>query len=434
MKKSLLLVSALFSSTILYAQLKVNEDGNLMLGYDISQNPVSAFSIGSKGHPLYQMYVQTNELHPFGLYVVNDVAQKAHTGLCVISAESENNPATSIKTVNYATDGNFSVGIESEIRGTPAQAVALSGIIRPTMENGIAVYGGVGMKKTIHYPGTFAGYFFGDILTTGNIYGKLLSNYPITLSQASNTDYSDRNNITKIEESSPIIDKLSNLKILSYQEQTNQTLGLSDAVNSNNDQTSYSYDTFNTGTIPSSDEINTYEDNNNTVCESMSDTRYFLDINTLSEYFPEFVYHDKVGNIRIDYVGMIPLLVKSIAELREYIYNLELNHKIINKSNQETTSNIKNITSNTSTEIELKQNIPNPFNTSTKIPITLPENVKDASICIYDLSGKLIKKISIKERGLVQININAQDFYHGVFLYSLITDGRCIDTKKLIIM
>jgi len=81
----------------------------------------------------------------------------------------------------------------------------------------------------------------------------------------------------------------------------------------------------------------------------------------------------------------------------------------------------------------LFQNVPNPFNEVTRIEYFLPEKALSSSIMIFDLQGTLIKTFSFLTPGHHHIAISAKELMPGMYLYSLIFEGREIDTKKMIL-
>ena len=81
----------------------------------------------------------------------------------------------------------------------------------------------------------------------------------------------------------------------------------------------------------------------------------------------------------------------------------------------------------------LFQNIPNPFNVNTEIKYFLPENTTSASINIYDLNGRPVKKIDINETGMSKITIHGAELKPAMYLYALIADGIEVDTKRMIL-
>jgi len=81
----------------------------------------------------------------------------------------------------------------------------------------------------------------------------------------------------------------------------------------------------------------------------------------------------------------------------------------------------------------LLQNAPNPFNRSTRISYTLPENYKQAALEITDMNGKLIKKVNLTSMRGAPVTIEGGELPAGTYLYSLIVDGERTATKKMVL-
>ena len=81
----------------------------------------------------------------------------------------------------------------------------------------------------------------------------------------------------------------------------------------------------------------------------------------------------------------------------------------------------------------LYQNKPNPFTFDTDINFFVPDEIVEAVICVYDLQGIQIKRISIENRGHSNIKIFGSELQPGMYLYTLIADGQEIDTKRMIL-
>ena len=75
----------------------------------------------------------------------------------------------------------------------------------------------------------------------------------------------------------------------------------------------------------------------------------------------------------------------------------------------------------------LYQNSPNPFSEQTEIRHSISNNTISAYIYIFDMQGKL------NYFGNGFININRYQFEPGMYLYSLIIDGKEVDTKRMIL-
>ena len=168
----------------------------------------------------------------------------------------------------------------------------------------------------------------------------------------------------------------------------------------------------------------------------------------LQKVFPELVYADKDGILSIDYIGLIPILVESIKELSnkhvtDSLNFISLQYKLSDLENrisqccdQTTLKSVQSITNILESPLALPalyQNTPNPFNQNTTIAYYLPVNVKTANLYIYNMQGVQIKIIPINDRANGNIVINGNELIPGMYLYSLIADGKEVDTKRMIL-
>lgn len=79
---------------------------------------------------------------------------------------------------------------------------------------------------------------------------------------------------------------------------------------------------------------------------------------------------------------------------------------------------------------QLLQNRPNPFSESTIIEVELAEDVQNAQILVTNLSGKPIQEKQIEGN---QIEFTKAELGTGLFLYSLVVEGKLIATKKMLV-
>jgi hypothetical protein len=156
--------------------------------------------------------------------------------------------------------------------------------------------------------------------------------------------------------------------------------------------------------------------------------------------------------LAINYTGLIPYLIGAIQEqqlsidslhiqLSEVVTEINLccslglrmrdpeNIDLGKEENKRTHIKIELADLNT---IILDQNSPNPFSEETFINYTIPKDVLKATIMIYDNSGQVLKTVTISERGKGQLHIYAEKLSSGIYSYSLIADGKTIDTKKMV--
>ena len=65
--------------------------------------------------------------------------------------------------------------------------------------------------------------------------------------------------------------------------------------------------------------------------------------------------------------------------------------------------------------------------------MTIPENVGFATVMIYNLEGKQMKNVQVRDRGQVSVKISGSELSAGMYLYALIADGKVVDTKRMIL-
>jgi hypothetical protein len=80
----------------------------------------------------------------------------------------------------------------------------------------------------------------------------------------------------------------------------------------------------------------------------------------------------------------------------------------------------------------LQQNVPNPFKENTTIKYILPESYMKAQLLFNNSQGKLIQSVELTGSGEGQLNVFADDLSSGIYTYTLVIDGKIIETKKMI--
>ncbi len=141
----------------------------------------------------------------------------------------------------------------------------------------------------------------------------------------------------------------------------------------------------------------------------------------------------------MNYMGFIAILTKGMQEQQHMIETQQqqidelkalvgnspaLQNNGSNKSQTSVVLSDKNV-------VVLNQNTPNPFAEQTVITYNLPDNTGFAQIIFYNNVGQLIKVVDIKEKGKGQLNVFADDLSNGIYTYSLVVDGKVIDSKKM---
>jgi hypothetical protein len=162
---------------------------------------------------------------------------------------------------------------------------------------------------------------------------------------------------------------------------------------------------------------------------------YGLIAQDLQKLYPDLVYEDNNGYLSVNYIGIIPLLIQSIKELKAEVETLSPGNANPSAPSKASaiipTPDISE--TNTLTYPVLEQNIPNPFNAATSIGFSVPTTVVTANIYVYDMNGVQLKSFAISERGKGTVTIQGSEFIAGMYLYALIADGKVFDTKRMIL-
>jgi Concanavalin A-like lectin/glucanases superfamily len=90
-----------------------------------------------------------------------------------------------------------------------------------------------------------------------------------------------------------------------------------------------------------------------------------------------------------------------------------------------------NVTLETKNNV-LEQNVPNPFTESTVIGYNIVSDFSKAVMIFSTINGETIKTVQLNNKGKGQINVAASFIAKGVYTYSLVVDGKVIETKKMI--
>ena len=160
-----------------------------------------------------------------------------------------------------------------------------------------------------------------------------------------------------------------------------------------------------------------------------SKVHHGLDAEQLEKLYPELVEKDKNGNYWINYIELIPILVKGINELSSELAELK---GASPKMARDMSTSIGEATTDVDV-VRMDQNTPNPFSESTVIKLNIPQSTTTANILIYDLNGKQIDKVSVDERGETNVTVYASNLESGMYIYSLILDGKVTVTRKMIV-
>jgi hypothetical protein len=189
----------------------------------------------------------------------------------------------------------------------------------------------------------------------------------------------------------------------------------------------------------------TFNTNENGSMNLPSGLQMGLSANDLEVVFPELVKEIKDMSLRmetekendvksyktINYLNLIPLLIAGVQEQQKQIDNQK---QMINELQTKLSVSTGVDQINFDFEnVKLEQNTPNPFNQETVIKYTLTAQINNAYIAVYDLSGKQITKFALDQKGSSSITITNDKLASGIYIYSIIADGKVLDSKRMIV-
>ena len=428
MKKTLFIAGMMLATVGAQAQLKVIENGNVMIGTTSNKGILTisspdtrsnAMTIGSGGYCIYAE--RSGAPYSTGQYLT-----------CIEGYNNVNSGRyhTAIKgSTYYPTARN--IGRAYGVMGMAANSTSgynygVFGSLAGD-QNGTGIYGTMQGDYGVNIDGQYAGYFNGNVRVTGILYAPVLT----TTAASSNIATAQ---IALAETSSTttqtVSDKLAQLSAVQYNISSPLPLARAPQSTSPTSVARSISDTLGIAVVdtvelayPSDIELQALEKNH-----------YGLMAAQLQQVYPDLVYENQQGDLCINYIEMIPLLVESIKELKAEIATLQSGNNggvvVMSRAIGGATS-VEEATALTIPM--LKQNNPNPFTENTVIEYTLPETVQTANIYIYDMNGSQIKQIALTERGEASITVNGGQLSAGMYLYSLIADGKVIDTKRMIL-
>lgn len=121
---------------------------------------------------------------------------------------------------------------------------------------------------------------------------------------------------------------------------------------------------------------------------------------------------------------------KENKELKDQIQ--KLNDAVFGNNLNDKPARFQDINSKFET-LYLGQNVPNPFDNSTIIPFSIPNDCHNASIVITEsITGEIVKTIPVS-CGEIQATVEVGSLKSGTYSYLLVIDGKIIDSRQMIV-
>ena len=387
MKRIITFILLTAAPTLIFAQLKVKSDGTVHIK-DTANYTASYMAVGDLSQTDYEY--------------------SGYMGIHALRYESiANRPAIAVfgegkKLSLLSNTSSFAIGVWGNAYGAaPGHNIGVLGTTNPdcvgvglyaTNEGDIAPYG--------HHPsGTYAAYFYGDTYLDGNITTSSLYNLSDIRLKKNIVPFAQSKNST-----SSVLESLQNLEVLEYNlESPSGRLSV---------------------------DVKDPKDNKLSELKAVEAKRrhYGVSAQELQKIYPDLVLEGQDGYLAVNYTELVPILIRSIQELKAELDEVRGG---TGAAQTRGTTSAGAITTAPTGNV-LYQNTPNPFKEQTVIRFSLADDAQDAAICIFDMTGKMLKKLPILS-GDTSVAVNGWELGEGMFLYTLIVNGREIDTKRMII-
>lgn len=407
---SMLMIASCFG--VANAQIVTDNNNNVGIHVPSGSSMNSYFSVNSLGTSDATSLIKTNsDIHRVGLYVIR----------------AGDNPKKNMYQVagQFTTDvfaSQFNIGVHARAisntslisgrtygvlafagNATPGYNYALFGCLNG-VNNGAGVYGSsYADDGGVELDGRYAGYFRGNVKATGTLTVPTINATTVTTP----SDYRLKENIKSL--SNGTLDNIMGMNVVEY---------------------NYISQTENNPCEP--DTLNGQSITQQKVSEIKSETAQQKHVGLIAQelqtMYPHLVVENEDGYLGINYMEIIPLLVSAVQELNtklEY-YENSVSHKIPSYKLADY-SDIDVICN------ALHQNEPNPFSETTHIKCDISKEVTSAMLYIYNMNGEQIDEYVISERGNTKVCIDGETLKPGMYLYTLITDGTIVDTKRMIL-
>ena len=422
MKKIIIAMALAFAATNINAQLVVDSLGRvgiktdsvksmLAIGTDGSDDSaIKCNAFGNKyGIYLYNLTNNTSVTHCANYHVRNSFGDCIGIKSRAYGCSNMSLLQSIIGLSGWAGTGHTCIGVFGGNGSLPTSSVNFAGVYGSQTASNPSFH-----TASYDYSGIYAGYFNGKVRVTNGIYATVLS--PTT-----STSPSGQNGTTILSDRESVTDKLRQVQALQFlrydpmQETNTSRTGLE------------GIDIDNMSPEELDSLMETMEDEEPE--HYLSPVQYGLDADQLKSVYPELVYEDANGNVSINYVEMVPLLVQCINELSAKVAELEGTSPRKAKAQptaiEETVSDVD--------MVRMDQNKPNPFSESTVITLNIPSSAQAANIYIYDMSGKQVQGLPVSERGETNITVYAFDLSAGMYIYTLVVDGKVAVTRRMIV-
>jgi hypothetical protein len=368
MKRQIFIIAgALLCSIQSFSQLRVYSNGNVGVKSTQTTSTIP-LSVGNKTYGSYYSF-NMSSTYPFS----SDKYNIGLEGFALRSTAGSTGRAIGVRGVAGNCTSGYNYGVLGALQGT---------------------YGGAGVfgsdSEVLGYDtgGKYAGFFHGDIKTTG-----------ATKIYLTNPHENNMTNTSAIQSALSIINAL-------------QTLQGSAVINTPD---------LDTMLVRGGEEEG----------QRVIVNHYAFVPGSIATLYPGLVQQDAAGDYYVNNTELIPVLVAAIQQL----YAMVSSSAMANPQDMEGGTDglaAAPVRQDAADGCRLWQNSPNPFSSSTVIRYSVPEGAGDAWLCLFDMKGTLLRQIRL-DAASGNVTLNGGELQPGMYFYSLIAGGKEVDTKKMIL-
>lgn len=145
----------------------------------------------------------------------------------------------------------------------------------------------------------------------------------------------------------------------------------------------------------------------------------------LEKVLPHLVATGENGNKAVNYMELLPYLVEAIKEQQTQINDLKAQISDNFKAQNQELIGLTNT--------KIISVSPNPSKDLITISFNIEKSVQSASIQVFDLNGTMMSNLKVNDRdNNLTRTIQKDNFGKGIYIVSLVVNGKSIDTKKII--
>ena len=407
MKKTVCFIASVMLAVVTAsAQLKVDADGKTRIACTLQQT-YPMLTVGS-----------------------SDRVQRSSLNTAIAAVPESRDSVHNIGVDGFAaTDTTFTndknVGVRGGVyaKASNGRNVGVAGFALGTVSNGKKGSGIYGSTSILHYlitpaiNGLYAGYFEGDVRVTDKLtVNEVYTTSDIRLKENVVSLSGDRSN------GSSTLENILDMNVIEYNLKSPQSIESVEGIDAT------VADSF----------LQEIEDLKKEKIAKESKRHFGLSAQELQKIYPNLVEEGQDGYLAVNYTELVPILIRSIQELKAELDGLKGNAdeaqqtEPAHRARQAAATGIGDDAAVTATHATLYQNSPNPFTSQTVIRFSLPDNAQNAYIYVFDMQGKMVKQLPVNA-SMQSVTINGYELQAGIYLYSLVVGGQEIDTKRMIL-